>query len=154
MTFDCQSCGACCVGNLDAKSYVHLFDVDVARLPAEWRGRLVPLRPIAGAAPFALATHDSAGLDVCVALRGVVGDRVSCSIYEARPDACRGFEPGARGCLEARCEAGLAERCKDPDCRAAMADDTCGECGWSRFDPGDEAELARADQRHLEREER
>ena len=44
----------------------------------------------------------------CVALRGSIGDRVSCAIYEFRPGPCREFAPlatvgrGDEACNEAR----------------------------------------------------
>ena len=38
----------------------------------------------------------------CIALQGTVGACVSCKIYEARPQACRNFQPGSPLCLEAR----------------------------------------------------
>lgn len=45
----------------------------------------------------------------CVALRGKVGVRVSCAIYEHRPAACRAFVPGSALCLEARKAAGFKD---------------------------------------------
>jgi Fe-S-cluster containining protein len=38
----------------------------------------------------------------CCALRGTVGQSVSCSIYQDRPRACQQFQPGSPLCLEAR----------------------------------------------------
>lgn len=44
----------------------------------------------------------------CVALRGRIGEAVSCAIYEFRPDACREFAPlaalgrGDEACNDAR----------------------------------------------------
>ena len=38
----------------------------------------------------------------CSALRGKVGDRVSCRIYDKRPPVCRNFESGSDRCIEAR----------------------------------------------------
>ncbi|CAB4136122.1 Putative zinc- or iron-chelating domain containing protein [uncultured Caudovirales phage] len=38
----------------------------------------------------------------CAALSGVVGESVSCTIYENRPQACRQFKAGSLLCLEAR----------------------------------------------------
>jgi len=46
---------------------------------------------------------------VCVALRGQIGTRVRCAIYERRPGACRRFRPGSRGCLSMRAYAGIVE---------------------------------------------
>ena len=38
----------------------------------------------------------------CLALSGVVGESVLCTIYEHRPQACRQFKAGSPLCLEAR----------------------------------------------------
>ena len=44
----------------------------------------------------------------CIALRGNIGEAVSCAIYELRPEACREFAPlaavgcGDEACTEAR----------------------------------------------------
>jgi Fe-S-cluster containining protein len=50
----------------------------------------------------------------CVALRGRIGEAVSCAIYEFRPVACRDFAPlaavgnGDEACNDARRRHGLA----------------------------------------------
>jgi Fe-S-cluster containining protein len=57
-----------------------------------------------------LGTRAGAGAGtelVCVAFRGKVGGECACSIYAARPRACRGFEVGSPLCKEARENAGL-----------------------------------------------
>ena len=36
--------------------------------------------------------------DRCIALRGEIGQRVECEIYEYRPTVCRQFEPGSMDC--------------------------------------------------------
>jgi len=43
----------------------------------------------------------------CVALTGVIGESVGCSIYANRPDACRKFAPGSALCIEARIKRGI-----------------------------------------------
>ena len=43
----------------------------------------------------------------CIALRGSIGRRVSCSIYDVRPRPCRRVEAGDASCLRARADAGL-----------------------------------------------
>ena len=49
----------------------------------------------------------------CVALRGIIGQSVSCAIYEFRPAACRDFAPlaavgsGDEACNDARRRHGL-----------------------------------------------
>jgi hypothetical protein len=77
-----------------------------------------------GAVPEALA--ESAGVHLvcmrgtgaaparCVALRGTIGQSVSCTIYEFRPSACREFAPlaavgrGDEACNDARRRHGVA----------------------------------------------
>jgi Fe-S-cluster containining protein len=41
-------------------------------------------------------------MKVCAAFEGNAGSTCSCSIYEARPSACRQFEVGSIACREAR----------------------------------------------------
>ncbi len=97
---DCRTCGACCGPELDEGTHVDLFDVDVQRLSHAFREKHVVAR---GDGESSLATKRtrSSGT-VCVALLGSVGRRVSCSIYERRPSACRDYVPGSPGCLESR----------------------------------------------------
>lgn len=45
----------------------------------------------------------------CIALKGVIGQRVSCAIYPRRPVVCLEFLPGESDCLVARRRAGLVE---------------------------------------------
>lgn len=44
----------------------------------------------------------------CTALKGKIGDRVRCTIYELRPKGCRMLMPGDEKCLQARRERGLS----------------------------------------------
>ena len=39
---------------------------------------------------------------VCVAFRGTIGKKCSCTIYEHRPKVCRAFRPGSKGCKHLR----------------------------------------------------
>jgi Fe-S-cluster containining protein len=43
----------------------------------------------------------------CIALKGNIGQAVSCSVYADRPSACRDFEPGSEKCKQIREWAGL-----------------------------------------------
>jgi Fe-S-cluster containining protein len=98
---DCRSCGACCGPPYPADSYIDLTPLDLARLSRGDRRHLAE-----GNAP-ALATAVTDDGVVCSALRGRIGTRVRCTIYERRPDACRRFEPGSRGCRRMRAHAAL-----------------------------------------------
>lgn len=67
------------------------------------RDRLLPpdagvLSALAGVAGVTPTTRRG----VCVFLRGTIHKRVSCRIYDTRPDVCRTFRPGSSGCLQAR----------------------------------------------------
>jgi Fe-S-cluster containining protein len=44
---------------------------------------------------------------VCAAFAGTSGTACSCSVYQARPEACRAFEPGTLKRMAVRFEAGL-----------------------------------------------
>jgi Fe-S-cluster containining protein len=98
--FDCRTCGACCAPERNDALYVGVTAIDVARLTKSWRERHVAHGSI-------LTRLDPVGRCVCVALRGAVGRRVSCAIYERRPSECRSLEAGSRDCLAARRQAGL-----------------------------------------------
>jgi Fe-S-cluster containining protein len=46
----------------------------------------------------------------CIAFRGELGDgRPGCSIYERRPEICRGFRAGSADCQAARRRRGIVD---------------------------------------------
>ncbi len=113
--YDCQSCGACCSHFFDE----HLSDLelpgicgkglliankDVSRIPA----KLVVI-DIVRLHDTKVTLQESwlrgrrvTGRWQCRALKGTIGEKCSCSIYDVRPKLCREFEPGSQGCLVAR----------------------------------------------------
>ena len=101
----CTSCGACCATLHDEGTVADLDPRDVKRLGAR---RLtlycVDSGSRGGEEPSwaTQSTENKSGQIVCRALRGTVGRRASCAIYEDRPALCRAFKRGSRGCLEAR----------------------------------------------------
>lgn len=97
---DCRTCGACCAPQRNDAVYVGVTPADVARMTRLWRERHVAHGAI-------LTKLDPVGRCVCVALRGAVGQRVSCAIYGRRPQECRSFTAGSKECLTARRQAGL-----------------------------------------------
>lgn len=100
---DCVTCGACCVSDYNAVDYVHLTDFDLDQLTDEDHRLLVYVEDGFGKPLCSIKTvTDSHGNCRCKALRGEVGDRVSCSIYEQRPTVCRQFSPGSSECSAAR----------------------------------------------------
>ena len=101
---DCRSCGACCGPPYVADTYITLTPADVNDLsPAERR------RFVRGKRRPALVTEMTQDGVVCAALRGRVGTRVTCAIYERRPEVCRRFEPGSRACLAMRRDVGIPD---------------------------------------------
>lgn len=116
--FDCERCGACCRAQppFGGGVYVRVDAADVARLTTAEAARLVVAAPNGGRA-LRLVT-DPRGEQVCAALEGRLGDRVSCAVYPRRPGVCRRLEAGSEECLLARAEAGL----EDTSDRAAPAD--------------------------------
>ena len=108
---DCQACGCCCISTWDAEAYVYMDDADIRRLKMAFSPRKVE-RLVACEDDIyerGLGTKmNEQGHITCVALNGAVGASCSCGIYEARPRACREFEPGSEVCLAAREEFGIS----------------------------------------------
>jgi uncharacterized protein len=86
---DCTACGACCSSS-DPK-YITLFAVDEERLDER---ALALTEVIDGRRVMRMPGR-------CVAL-DVSSGRTLCSIYDARPDACRWLVVGSAACLAAR----------------------------------------------------
>jgi len=108
---DCRTCGACCAADYALQeSYVGLAAADLRRLSEHYRRRhvVIAYSPGGAGAPR-LATKETEQGTVCCTLRGRVGERCSCTIYDRRPGACRAFEPGSSACLLARAAAGVGE---------------------------------------------
>ena len=107
MTFDCRSCGACCCNTDEnrAERFVDYVEVPprsaLARHPRILR-RLTVVNAD-GERHMRLAGAEQR----CAALAGRVGVRVSCTIYELRPGACRRVVPGSRECRRDRRERGI-----------------------------------------------
>ena len=104
---ECTRCGACCV-NPPANAaegfarYVELAPRDLILRRPDLVRRLVVLDEDGGGGHLRL---DPAGR--CLALRGRVGARVTCTIYAERPAACRKVQPGSGECERARAALGL-----------------------------------------------
>ena len=106
MTFDCQSCGACCCNPDENRAEGYLDYIEVA--PGE---RLLRKRELVrrftvlnarGERHMKLVEHR------CAALLGALGKRVSCRIYPDRLAGCRKVEAGDKRCLQYRAERGLS----------------------------------------------
>lgn len=102
---DCTTCGACCSNPAENRAenfidYVEVKARDELLLRPDLVRRLVVYRD--GSAHLRL---DVSGR--CLALRGRIGRRVTCTIYEVRPTACRKVEAGSERCLAYRREHGI-----------------------------------------------
>ncbi len=118
----CLSCGACCVAPNDTDAYCDVTHEDAERLGKRFvRLHVLQSRPVDYLAsyldghqmpPGAIRTkwrkqtrgpHRGYKMLTCAMLTGNVGHRVSCRIYEKRPDVChRAVKPGDRACREVR----------------------------------------------------
>lgn len=103
---DCVRCGACCCNTASNKAegyidYVEVFPNDVLRRRPDILGPLA-VRNVARQVHLKLTPEGR-----CVALAGVVGQSVHCSIYELRPTVCRRVQAGSEECLSARRDQGL-----------------------------------------------
>jgi Fe-S-cluster containining protein len=96
MTYDCQTCGACCFG-LD----VLLGDGEAEHF--ERTAHLAPLTVMHHCAPGLVLRFmkKHAESERCVALEGGVG-KCRCTIYEERPALCRELAAGSPDCVTAR----------------------------------------------------
>lgn len=88
--FDCSTCGACCT---EHGGIVQLCDGD--RIPAS----LIDFDLVNGPV---MKQRECGGRLRCVALRGRIGRRVKCLIYDERPRVCASFELGGVACQDAR----------------------------------------------------
>jgi len=101
----CQRCGACCA---TYRVSFHVEEVD------DMPGGRVPAGLVEPAGSQLVRMRGTASCPSrCVALRGHIGEAVSCAIHEFRPSACRDFAPlaavgrGDEACNEARRRHGL-----------------------------------------------
>lgn len=103
---DCVACGACCTNPDENRreGFVHYVEVP--------RGEKLLSKPEL-LKRYTVTDGDGVvhlRLDPaqrCTALRGKLGDRVHCAIYDVRPRGCRLVEAGSARCLQARRERGL-----------------------------------------------
>ncbi len=104
---DCLRCGACCTNPDENRleGFVDYVEVSPRDALLE-RHDLVRRLVIFNADGRPHLRLDAGGR--CVALRGKVGRRVRCTIYDHRPAACRKVERGSERCLAHRRERGLS----------------------------------------------
>lgn len=105
-TLDCQRCGACCVNLPSNRAQGVAYWVEIAE-----GDRLLSRRDLVRK----LVTRDRNGVPHlrlapdgrCLSLRGELGAKVSCGIYNERPSPCRRVQPGDAACLRSRRAHGL-----------------------------------------------
>jgi Fe-S-cluster containining protein len=107
VTFDCQACGACCCNTDEnrAERYVDYVEV-TARAALRRHPALLRKLTVLNDKGERHMRLRGAG-QRCIALEGRLGRRVSCTIYELRPAACRTVQPGSRECRRDRRERGI-----------------------------------------------
>lgn len=101
---DCRKCGICCVSLTWSDTYVNLTPKDEDKLGKRYV-RLYVINSEIRTRPTLNKAGPLKGAEDCrcVSLRGSIGNQVSCSIYEKRPDICKkALNPGDRQCIEVR----------------------------------------------------
>src|SRR3954469_5767443 len=103
---DCMRCGACCVNSEENRGegyldYVAIEPRALLRKKPELMRRFT-VENEHGEAHLRLHREQR-----CTALRGTLGRRVRCEIYELRRAGCRRVTAGSKACLLARKERGL-----------------------------------------------
>lgn len=95
MEYDCQTCGACC----SCFSGVVVYSAEIYK-----DGKIVNEILHKNVVKNNQSSYYRLEQDNfrCKHLEGVLGENVSCNIYENRPSVCRQFEPGSKKCIEAR----------------------------------------------------
>jgi Fe-S-cluster containining protein len=106
--YDCMTCGACCANPDEnrAEGFVDYVEVR-SREPLLAKPELVRRLVVYNDEGVAHLRLDADGR--CHALRGRMGRRVHCIIYDDRPTGCRKVEAGSERCLLARSERGVAD---------------------------------------------
>jgi uncharacterized protein len=105
VSLDCQRCGACCCNGAENRREGVEEWVEVAadeQIATRQRSAKLLVANSAGVLHLRLVDGGR-----CIALRGSIGRRVSCSVYDVRPRPCRRVQPGDASCLRARADAGL-----------------------------------------------
>lgn len=103
--YDCTACGACCCNPDENRvegyvDYVEVKPNDELLKRKALVHRLVVLGR--DGVPHMRMQHHR-----CAALKGPVGEKAICTIYEVRPTPCRRLEAGSERCLEYRRERGV-----------------------------------------------
>ena len=106
IVYDCVTCGACCYNpdenrEIEYIDYIEIETSDPIMKKPELVRRLVVLDD--DLLPHMRLNHHQR----CAALKGQLGVKVGCSIYQDRPSACRSFTAGSKRCKQYRKERGV-----------------------------------------------
>ena len=108
-TFDCTTCGACCVNPLENERVGFRTWVEVDdEAPLLKRKDLVKKLVVIHQDGTRRMRLDGGGR--CMALKGALGRKVSCGIYALRPHPCRRVQAGDPDCRKYRRERGIVDR--------------------------------------------
>jgi uncharacterized protein len=98
----CQTCGACC-----ASFRVDFHPLELAGGQFAWGDGVPPGMTLPVTPSIVRMCGTDAPEPRCVALAGVIGQAVACTIYAARPSPCREFDIEHDACQRARQRHGL-----------------------------------------------
>ena len=98
---DCLTCGACCTNPRENREEGFRDWVEIDPRDVILRRRVAAKLVVYNAEGVPHLRLDG---DRCAALRGQLGRRVFCSVYEIRPRACQRVEPGSDRCRQYRRE--------------------------------------------------
>ena len=119
---DCRTCGLCCICLFDQDVFCDVTSEDEERLDEAFVRKNVVRPSLLGELADSVSgrrTEDGAiktkwrtvktgplrgiSVNACAALRGSIMNRVFCSVYKNRPDACRkALSQGDKACREVR----------------------------------------------------
>lgn len=90
----CQTCGACCAAFRVSFYWAETDAHPLGQVPAHLTRSVNP--------HYVCMKGTESKPVKCIALKGEVGQQVSCEIYALRSSACREFQAGSPECDEAR----------------------------------------------------
>lgn len=92
----CTECGACCAGY---RVSFYWAEAEAWGLSHAITEKLTPF--------LCCMAGTNRHSPRCFALRGEIGQTVTCAVYEHRPSLCRNLQPGDDKCIRARGRHGL-----------------------------------------------
>jgi uncharacterized protein len=102
---ECQTCGACCTNPDENRSEGFVYYVELPKKSRLLENDTLRKRFVHIDDKGAHMRLDPSGR--CSALKGQLGVKVGCQVYDDRPRGCRLVEAGSARCFQARRERGL-----------------------------------------------